>query len=302
MSHRLMKIRPAVLVLSLFVGLLLALGGAFEAAGQTQKPPPRPKAEEEPQMPTARPKHRNTGPAAPPPPKLLISSDMSCTVEMDGAPLGHLDKDIVQEFRVKAGDHLLQAFPDGIDGPVWKQTLKAPETGSVVATIELREIVDDWEEEMENVDRFRVDDSAVTDKETGLVWMRNVSPAMKWESIVAYCAGKKDNLGSDADGNPARWRLPSLDELSKLFHPDHPSPRQETDRGDAQWTLLGKRKGEMTVQPRLIHEPFDHNSVSALWVQDQEPRTSCSFLGEFTCAIERKKAENSTLCVRAADR
>jgi|GEM_PF-6781353 len=289
MNHR--PIRSAAFLL----GLLVALSGAAEAVAQTTKPPPRPKQEaQEAQKPTPRPKHRDTGPKAPPPPVLRISSDMPATLELNGEPLGHLDKDVVEEFRIRPGDHLLQVFPDGVEGPVWKQTLKAPDTGSVVATVELRRLVEEWEEEMENVDRFRVAGSSVTDKETGLEWMRNATPVMRWEDIEGYCRGKKDGGGG--------WRLPTLDELSKLSFPDHPSPRQETDRGETRWTILGKKKGEMTVQPRLIHEPFDHNSVSALWVRDQQPRTSCSFLGEFTCVIERKKAEASTFCVRPLER
>lgn len=278
--------------LAFVLGLVVALAGAAEAAAQTTKPPPRPTPQaEESQKPPARPKNRPNGPAPPPPPKLVISSDMPCTVELNGEPLGRLEKDTVEEFRIRSGDHLLQAFPEGLEGPVWKQTLKAPETGSVVATVELRPVVEEWHEERENLDRFRVESATVTDNETGLVWMRNASPAMRWDDIEGYCRAKKDGGGG--------WRLPTLDELSKLFFEDHPSPPQETDRGETRWTILGKRKGEMTVQPRLIHEPFDHNSVAALWVRDQQPRTACSFLGGFSCSIERKKTDASTLCVRA---
>lgn len=290
-----MKLSKCIRYLALVLGLVVGLAGAAEAAAQTTKPPPRPKPEaEEVQKPTARPKNRPTGPQAPPPPKLVISSDMPCTVELNGEPLGRLEKDTVEEFRIRPGDHLLQAFPEEVEGPVWKQTLKAPETGSVVATVELRPVVDEWNEARENVDRFQVASATVTDQDTGLEWMRNASPAMRWEDVEGYCRAKKDAGGG--------WRLPTLNELSKLLYEDHPAPPQETDRGETRWTILGKRKGEMTVQPRLIHEPFDHNSVAAIWVRDQQPRTACSFLGGFTCSIERKKTEAVTLCVRPVRR
>ena len=290
-----MKLSKCIRYLALVLGLVVGLAGAAEAAAQTTKPPPRPKPEaEEVQKPTARPKNRPTGPQAPPPPKLVISSDMPCTVELNGEPLGRLEKDTVEEFRIRPGDHLLQALPEEVEGPVWKQTLKAPETGSVVATVELRPVVDEWNEARENVDRFQVASATVTDQDTGLEWMRNASPAMRWEDVEGYCRAKKDAGGG--------WRLPTLNELSKLLYEDHPAPPQETDRGETRWTILGKRKGEMTVQPRLIHEPFDHNSVAAIWVRDQQPRTACSFLGGFTCSIERKKTEAVTLCVRPVRR
>lgn len=290
-----MKLSKCIRYLALVLGLVVGLAGAAEAAAQTTKPPPRPKPEaEEVQKPTARPKNRPTGPQAPPPPKLVISSDMPCTVELNGEPLGRLEKDTVEEFRIRPGDHLLQAFPEEVEGPVWKQTLKAPETGSVVATVELRPVVDEWNEARENVDRFQVASATVTDQDTGLEWMRNASPAMRWEDVEGYCRAKKDAGGG--------WRLPTLNELSKLLYEDHPAPPKETDRGETRWTILGKRKGEMTVQPRLIHEPFDHNSVAAIWVRDQQPRTACSFLGGFTCSIERKKTEAVTLCVRPVRR
>ena len=39
----------------------------------------------------------------------------------------------------------LQAFPIGVEnGPTWKDAIKAPETGTVTAIIELEEIVEDW--------------------------------------------------------------------------------------------------------------------------------------------------------------
>lgn len=267
---------------------------ALAPAAAAQKPPPKPKpGEEEETKPPPRPPRPKPGAGGPPPPRLLVSSDMGCVLELDGEEIGALVKDVPAEFTIRPGEHLLQAFPHEIEGPVWKETLKAPDTGQVVATIELRKVVDAWKKEMENVDRFAVRENSVEDTETGLVWTRNVSPEMRWEDVQDYCARKRvDGVGG--------WRLPTTDELSKLHWPDHESPRQETVRDDGRWTILGKRKGELQVLPRLVFEPFDHNSVAALWVRDAEERVACTFLGGFQCSVERKKTQASAFCVREA--
>ncbi|HEX2162923.1 MAG TPA: DUF1566 domain-containing protein [Thermoanaerobaculia bacterium] len=224
---------------------------------------------------------------------LLVSSDMDCRLELDGEPLGDLRKDVVQEFRVRPGEHLLQAFPDEIEGPVWKETVNAPDTGSVVTTVELREVVDDWREQMANVERFTVHPDHVVDNTTGLMWTRTATPDMRWDDIGGYCSKLRA-------GGFSGWRLPSLDEVSKLYWPDHPSPPQETFRETGEWTIFGRKRGEIQVLPRHIFEPFDQSSVDAVWVSGAEPRIACSFLGEFTCSIGGKKAQASTFCVRRA--
>jgi hypothetical protein len=277
------------------VGLVLALSLLVAPAAEAQKPPPRPGAEKTERPPPKPPKTRDPATVAAPPPVLLVSSDMDCRIELDGEPLGSLRKDIVSEFRLRAGEHLLQAFPDEVEGPVWKETVKAPDTGKVVTTIELRKIVDQWSKEMENVDRFQVGEATVADSETGLLWARTASPEMKWEEVKGYCSRLKlEGLGG--------WRVPNLDEASKLYWPEHPSPRQETTRNSGEWTIFGKKKGAMQVLPRHIFEPFDQSSVGSIWVTGAEERIACSFLGEFGCTVEGKKAKANTFCVRSANR
>lgn len=277
------------------VVLLLASAVLVVPAAEGQKPPARPTSKPADQdKPAPKPRRQPAATAAPAPaPVLLVSADMDCRIELDGEPLGELERNVVREFRLRPGEHLLQAFPREVEGPVWKDTVKAPDTGKVVATIELRKLVDQWNEERENVNRFEVDGAVVADRETGLLWTRTASPAMRWADIGSYCAKLRA-------GGLAGWRVPSLDEASKLYWPDHPSPRQETTRQAGEWTLFGKKKGAMEVLPRNIFEPFDQSSVGAIWVTGAEERIACSFLGDFSCTVEGRKAEASTFCVRAA--
>jgi hypothetical protein len=288
------RIRALAWCLAVATAVLSASGAAAQAP-----PPPKPRTGGEAppaqQAPEARP-DRFVQPVAPPPaPVLVVTADMDCTLELDGEVLGTLQKDVVQEFRVRAGDHLLQAFPAGIEGPTWKETLKAPDTGRVVAVVELADVVEEWNESQANANegRFTVGDSSIADTDTGMVWTKNVSPAMRWQDVAGYFERQRTDGASN-------WRLPTIDELSKLYDPDHPAPRQETTRPETQFTLFGKRRGDIQVQPRLIFEPFDHNSVSALWVRGADERVLCAFLGEFTCAVGGKKEMASLFCVRPA--
>lgn len=259
-----------------------------------EKPPPKPTApkEETKKKPPPKPRVIDTRPKPPPAPVLLVSSDIDCTIELDGEVVGQLQKDIVQRIEIKPGEHLLQAFPLDIEGPAWKESLKAPDTGTVVATIELQELVDEWMEAQENTDRFTVDSMVIRDNDEGFAWAKNVGPAMKWEQAAAFCKGQ-------SLGGLGGWRVPTLNELSTLYFPDHEEPTQEPCRGDPERSLFFKKKGEIEVLPRMIFEPFEHNSVCSLWVQSGNPsdRMSCSFLGEFSCALEKKKHTAPVLCV-----
>lgn len=286
------RIRALAWCLAAATAVLLAASAVAQAP-----PPPKPRtapaAPPTQQQPEARP-DRFVEPVAPPPaPVLLVTSDMDCTLELDGEVLGTLQKDVPQEFRVRSGEHLLQAFPAGIEGPTWKETVKVPDTGQVVAVVELAEVVEEFNETEANTGRFTVGDSTIVDGDTGMAWTKNVSPAMRWQDVTGYCERQRTDGASG-------WRLPTIDELSKLYYPDHPAPRQESTRPETQFTIFGKRRGDIQVQPRLIFEPFDHNSVSALWVRGSEERVLCAFLGEFTCAVGTKKETASVFCVRPA--
>lgn len=266
---------------------------AAGAASEAQAPPPRPERGTESatqSAPPPRPARRVA--AGPPPPTLVISADMDCRLELDGEVIGELVKDEVEEFRVSAGDHLLQAFPAAIEGPTWKSSIQAPETGQVTETVELVALVAEWKESTKNKDRFEIRDRIVIDHDTGLVWARNVSPEMRYEDVQGYCAGRELDGVRD-------WRTPVLDELSTLLFEDHESPRQEMTGGERHWTILGPRTTETEVLPRLIFPAFDHNSVAALWIASDLDRTACTFLGGFSCQIQQRKKDTAgVLCVR----
>jgi len=283
-------IRPRTLFSVLSAVVLLSV-----AAAQAQdRPPPKPTepTERQEKRPPPKPRVIDTRPKPPPAPVLLVSSDLDCTIELDGEVIAQLVKDIVKRIEIKPGEHLLQAFPLDVEGPAWKETLKAPDTGTVVATIELQSIVEDWEDAMKNMDRFAFGKMSIRDNESDLVWAKNVGPEMSWDQAKAFCRQQK------ADGLTG-WRAPTLNEMSTLYFPDHDDPTQEPCRGDPQRTLFGKKKADIEVLPRMIFEPFEHNSVCTLWVQsgNAADRMSCSFLGEFSCALEKKKHTAGVLCV-----
>lgn len=278
----------------------LALAALALAAGPAlaqSTPPPKPRelpGTGAPSTPTPAPRPRLGPPPPPPPPPapvLVVTADMDCTIELDGEVIGSVQKDVVQEFTVRPGEHLLQAFPADIEGPTWKETIKAPDTGRVVAVVELVDVVAEWRESQLNLDRFTVGEASIVDNDNALVWTKNVSREMRWDEATGYCQQQRvDGAGG--------WRLPILDELSALYDPDNPEPRQETARPEVHVTIFGKRRGETEIQPRMIFEPFDHNSVSALWVGGGDERLLCTFLGEFSCTTGRKKEIASVFCVR----
>jgi hypothetical protein len=239
----------------------------------------------------------NRAPPPPPPPVLLLTSDMNCRVEIDGVEKALLVKDSAQEIRVRPGEHLLQAFPTDIqDGPTWKDTVKVPDTGQVVALIELADLVEDWEEGLlaeEEEGRFVIGEGMILDNESKLVWTGTTVNDVKWAEARSLCSKK-------SLGGLTGWRLPTVQELSTLYWPDHPDPRHEAGEGETTSKLWGmvKSKGPMEVAPALIHRPFETlPRLSSLWVSDE--KVTCGFLGELQCDGGQKRGD--ALCVRRAE-
>ena len=283
--------------------VVLALAVSVVAPQLVDAQPPRAipqDDEEETQQREALPKDDRDvtrAPPPPPPPVLLLTADLDCRVEIDGEEKAVLVKDKAQEIRVKPGEHLLQAFPTGYEeGPTWKDTVKVPDTGQVVAMIELTKLVDEWEEGLraeESEGRFLVRDGIVLDNESNLAWSSTSVNDIKWAEASSLCAKKSGGQGSG-------WRLPSVQELSTLYWPDHPDPRHQagdTETTSKFWGMV-KTKGPMEVAPVLIHRPFeDLPRLSSIWVSDKQ--VSCSFLGELQCSGSQKRGD--ALCVRPAD-
>ena len=236
-------------------------------------------------------------PPPPPPPVLLLTADLDCRVEIDGEEKAILVKDQAQEIQVKPGEHLLQAFPTEYEeGPTWKNSVKVPDTGQVVAMIELTKMVEEWEEGLraeESEGRFIVGDGMILDNESGLAWISTTVNEIKWAEAQSLCAKK-------SVGGRSGWRLPTVQELSTLFWPDHPDPRHQA--GDSETTSkfwgMVKTKGPMEVAPVMIHRPFeDLPRLSSIWVSDEQ--VTCSFLGELQCSGGQKRGD--ALCVQRAD-
>ena len=236
-------------------------------------------------------------PPPPPPPVLLLTADLDCRVEIDGEEEAILVKDTAQEVRVKPGEHLLQAFPTGYEeGPTWKDTVKVPETGQVVAMIELTQLVEEWEEGLraqESEGRFITGEGMVLDNESGLAWTSTTVNEIKWAEAQSLCAKK-------GVGGRSGWRLPTVQQLSTLYWPDHPDPRHQAGESETTSKLWGmvKTKGPMEVAPVMIHRPFeDLPRLSSIWVSDKN--VSCSFLGELQCSGAQKRGD--ALCVQQTD-
>ena len=239
----------------------------------------------------------NRPPPPPPAPILLLTADMNCRVEIDGEEMAVLIKDQAQEVKVKPGEHLLQAFPTEIEGgPTWKDTVKAPDTGRVVALIELAKLVGDWKENLaaeQEEGRFVEQEGMVLDNESRLLWTSTTVNDLKWSEAQSLCA-KKEVSGITG------FRLPTVQELSTLYWPDHPDPRHEADEGETTSKFWGmvKTKGPMEVAPVLVYRPFEElPRLSSIWVADE--KVTCSFVGELHCSGGQKKGD--ALCVRRAN-
>lgn len=267
----------------------VALVAATAPAGaQKAKPKPRPQR----QVLEIKPKPRPTleagnaqaAPAVAPPasaPVLLLTSDADCRVELDGAPLVEVATQQVATMEVEPGEHLLRAYSLEIDGLSWDEVIKVPETGQVVTRIELAEVI----EEFKNI-RFVAAEGVIEDRKTGLMWTESVRRDVEWKNGVEICEGLTRGGHSD-------WRLPALNEISSLYWPDHPEPPKSTnDPG---------MFSPVSVVPVLVYEPFEHNRMSSLWVNDGGPKKPfrCSFESDFDCLRSRGKKLGDVLCVRA---
>lgn len=292
MTGKLAALVVVALVLSVMAPAVLA---------EAQTPRAIPKDEED-DKPTreALPEDRSDeqrAPPPPPPPVLMLTADMDCRVEIDGEEKAILVKDQAQEIRVRSGEHLLQAYPTGVEeGPTWKDTVKVPDTGQVVAMIELAKLVADWEDGLkaeEAEGRFVIREGMILDNESRLVWTSTMVNDVRWSEARSLC-GKK------AIGGVTGFRLPTVQELSTLYWPDHPDPRHEAGEGETTSKLWGmvKSKGPMEVAPVMIHRPFEElPRLSSIWVSDE--KVTCGFLGELECSGGQKKGD--ALCVRPAE-
>ncbi len=77
-----------------------------------------------------------------------------------------------------------------------------------------------WSQKLPASQRFQLvlDDQAVLDKETGLVWERSPSTTlMSWSDAIYHC------YNMNVDGRKG-WRLPTVEELASLVDPTQPAP------------------------------------------------------------------------------
>ena len=90
--------------------------------------------------------------------------------------------------------------------------------GSTMKTLD--EIPPTWSQTLSASDRFELvlNNEAVLDKETGLVWAKDAYNYKKeWMDAVIYCIDL-------TIGNRKGWRLPTVQELASLVDPDQSSP------------------------------------------------------------------------------
>ena len=82
-----------------------------------------------------------------------------------------------------------------------------------------------WYQKIDNPSRFRLclNDKAVLDKETGLVWQRNTDEIKSnWEQACDYCYRLEV-------GNRKGWRIPTIEELASLVDNDNYNPALPTN-------------------------------------------------------------------------
>lgn len=94
--------------------------------------------------------------------------------------------------------------------------------GSTMKTLD--QIPPTWSQKLDASERFELvlDDAAVLDKETGLVWEQSPDTTTRgWTSACNYCYGREV-------GNRKGWRLPTIEELASLVDNDNSNPALPT--------------------------------------------------------------------------
>ncbi|MCX5905309.1 MAG: DUF1566 domain-containing protein [Proteobacteria bacterium] len=81
----------------------------------------------------------------------------------------------------------------------------------------------------------------ITDKRTGLVWLKNANPCgeyQNWNNAVAYCNSLASGQAGLTDGSTAgQWRLPSKEELEGIG--TDPPATWESGSPPIPWTMPG---------------------------------------------------------------
>jgi len=89
------------------------------------------------------------------------------------------------------------------------------------------------------VPRFRDNgDGTVTDRLTGLVWLKNANcfERRTWDDALTVCNDLADGQCGLTDGSePGAWRLPNLNELESLRHVGYYFPALPNTAGTGQW-------------------------------------------------------------------
>ncbi|MCP4757176.1 MAG: DUF1566 domain-containing protein, partial [Proteobacteria bacterium] len=82
-------------------------------------------------------------------------------------------------------------------------------------------------------------DGAVTDNNTGLIWLRDancLNGNTDWPAALAYCNGLSNGMCGLLDGSVAGdWRLPNLFELESLLDMAYVGPALSNEAGTGQW-------------------------------------------------------------------
>jgi hypothetical protein len=91
----------------------------------------------------------------------------------------------------------------------------------------LDEIPPTWSQKLPASERFELvlNDEAVLDKETGLVWTRdaNLTDAKPWYDAIKYCIAEYPDWGLNIGGRLG-WRLPTIEELQSLVDRSQSNP------------------------------------------------------------------------------
>jgi hypothetical protein len=170
-------------------------------------------------------------PAKPPesmPAALIVKSDTTCRLEINGRNEGELQADKARTFNVDPGEQLIQCR--AIDSPhATAQLTKAvAAAGQAVVVLELakkpgenpknesaRPVEESPEKLLSDAGFVDLGKGLLKDTRTGLQWTQSDNGAdIGWNDARKFCAGR----GGD-------WRLPSVDELLAIYASNVPTPR-----------------------------------------------------------------------------
>jgi hypothetical protein len=182
------------------------------------------------------------------PPTLLVMCDLACTWKLDGEEKGHIEAGKGVKISVESGQHMVEAATeDGVDAI--KKPTKVNPTGQTMVNIELwpiryarladeqqaREAAAQTQDARLRAERNEQEEAVGfwIDPDTGLMWTkRDNGSSVGWKQALHYCRNLQ--LGGHAD-----WRLPTIDELQRIYDSRINVPGRSSNGTALNWHIKG---------------------------------------------------------------